>query len=358
MRPEFWSGKRVLVTGHTGFKGSWLSLWLQRSGAEVIGYSLAPPSEPSLFQLAAVGQRMTNITGDVRNLRSLVATVRRHRPEAILHLAAQSLVRQSYRNPVATFDTNVMGTVNVLEAVRQTESVRVALIITSDKCYENREWAWGYRENEAMGGHDPYSGSKGCAEIVTSAYRRSFFTAPSSPRRLALIASGRAGNVIGGGDWAPNRLVPDVMTAFAQERPVVLRNPEAVRPWQHVLEPLNGYLMLAERLWDGEEGFASGWNFGAPDSESRPVQWIVERLSVLWGQGASWRLDTAENPHEAHYLRLDCSKARDLLGWRPRLSLETALEWIVEWYRHYQRSGDMRQLTMEQIDRFERSNSE
>ncbi|MBV9772383.1 MAG: CDP-glucose 4,6-dehydratase [Gemmatimonadetes bacterium] len=352
MTPSFWAGKRVLVTGHTGFKGSWLALWLQALGAEVTGYSLAPPSTPSLFQLADVAGGMKSVEGDVRDLERLAATVRSEEPEVVVHMAAQSLVRQSYSDPVETYATNVMGTVHLLEAVRRTPSVRAALVVTSDKCYENREWVWGYRENEPMGGFDPYSNSKGCAELVTSAYRSSFFR-PGGSTAATAVASARAGNVIGGGDWAADRLIPDMLRAFLAGEPVRIRNPHAIRPWQHVLEPLAGYLRLAERLCEGGGDYAEGWNFGADDRESRPVSWIVERLTALWGEGARWELDAGEHPHEAHYLKLDCSKARERLGWTPRLPLEAALEWIVEWYRAYRSGDDVRGITEAQISRYQ-----
>jgi CDP-glucose 4,6-dehydratase len=351
MTPSFWRGKRVLVTGHTGFKGSWLSLWLQRLGAEVTGYSLAPATRPSLFELAAVGERMRSIEGDVRDLDHLRRVMEEAAPEVVIHMAAQALVKASYADPVQTYATNVMGTVHLLEAVRRTLSVRAVVVVTSDKCYENREWVWGYRENEPMGGFDPYSNSKGCAELVTSAYRKSFF--PPDGGSHAAIASARAGNVIGGGDWAMDRLIPDMLRAFLAEQPVRIRNPHAIRPWQHVLEPLAGYLRLAERLWEGAGEYADGWNFGADDQESRPVSWIVERLTALWGEGARWEIDAGEHPHEAHYLKLDCSKARELLGWAPVLGLDEALEWIVDWYRAYAAGDDVRGVTEAQILRYQ-----
>lgn len=353
MDRAFWSGKRVLITGHTGFKGSWLSLWLQRMGAQVIGYALAPPTEPSLFEIAGVADGMTHILGDVRDLERLQAVLAEHRPEVVIHMAAQPLVRYSYQHPVETYATNVMGTVHLLEAVRHTEGVRVVVCVTSDKCYENREWVWGYRENEPMGGHDPYSSSKGCAELVISAYRRSFFPPEEYARHGVAVASVRAGNVIGGGDWAQDRLIPDIMRAFLEGRPVVIRSPGAIRPWQHVLEPLGGYLLLAERLWERGPEFAEAWNFGPNDDDARPVAWIVEYLATRWGEGARWELDSGRHPHEAHYLKLDCSKAKNLLGWFPRLNLATALDWVVEWYRGHQRGEDMRRLTESQIARYE-----
>jgi len=356
MTPDFWSGKRVLVTGHTGFKGGWLCLWLRKCGASVYGYSLAPPTQPNLFDAAQVSRGMTSITGDVRDLEHLQRVFSEYQPDIIIHMAAQSLVRHSYSNPIETYATNVMGTVNVLEAVRLAKCVRVAVVVTSDKCYENREWIWGYRENEPMGGYDPYSSSKGCAELVISAYRRSYFghKGYDAGDVGTAVASVRAGNVIGGGDWGKDRLVPDIMAAFIKGEAVVIRSPNAIRPWQHVLEPLNGYLGLAERLWT-DAGFAQAWNFGPHSHEAKPVCWIAERLSNLWGEGAEWRPDPdGPHPHESTYLKLDSSKARMLLGWESRLNLLTALEWTVEWYKGYQEKKAMRQLTEAQIDRYEK----
>ncbi len=340
---DFWTGKRVFVTGHTGFKGSWLCLWLQSLGAEVSGYALAPPTNPNLFGVAQVAQGMVSLLGDIRNLEQLQQAMTEFQPEIVIHMAAQSLVRLSYQNPVETYATNVMGTVNVLEAVRKTDAVKAVVMVTSDKCYENREWIWGYRENEPMGGYDPYSNSKGCAELVTSAYRQSFFG------NNVAVASARAGNVIGGGDWATDRLVPDLVRSFSEERPVLIRNPHAIRPWQHVLEPLSGYLMLAQKLYEKGAEFAEGWNFGPREDDARPVQWIVEQFTGLWGEGATWTLDGAEHPHEAHYLKLDCSKAVSRLNWQPRWSLTDALEKISAWHKAHNSGLDMRKFTMSQI---------
>lgn len=348
---EFWKGKKVFITGHTGFKGSWLSLWLQHAGAHICGYSLAPPTNPSLFELARVSENMVSINGDIRDREALATAVEKNSPDIVLHLAAQPLVRLSYKDPVGTFDTNVMGTVNLLEAVRRVDSVKVLLCITSDKCYQNREWYWGYREDEAMGGHDPYSSSKGCSELVVSAYRQSFFASKSD----TLIATARAGNVIGGGDWAQDRIIPDVMKAFMQSEPVIIRNPDAIRPWQHVLEPLNGYLKLVEQLWDHGSSFAEGWNFGPHDSDAKTVGWIVENLTRLWADGAGWINDTAGgHPHEATYLKLDSSKAKMLLKWSPVMNISKALEMTVEWYRAFNNQQDMREVTLDQIACYER----
>ena len=345
VNPTFWNGKRVLLTGHTGFKGSWLALWLQSLGAQVVGYALAPPTNPSLFDVAQVGQGMTSVIGDIRDLAKLQAVFADHRPEIVIHMAAQPLVRYSYQNPVETYSTNVMGTVHLLEAVRNTPGVKAVVNVTTDKCYENKEWAWGYREDEPMGGHDPYSNSKGCSELVTSAYRRSFF----QEKGIAL-ASARAGNVIGGGDWAADRLIPDILRAFEQNHPVIIRNPHATRPWQHVLEPLFGYLTLAERLYTDGQACAEGWNFGPHDDDARSVQWIVEHLVSNWGNGATWQLDGGTHPHEANYLKLDISKAKARLGWQPRWALQQALQASVDWHQKWLAGTDMKAVTLEQIE--------
>ena len=312
--PSFWRGKRVFVTGHTGFKGAWLALWLTDLGAEVTGYSLPPPTDPSLFDISGVRSRLRHLDGDVRDEAALAHAVREARPEIVFHMAAQSLVRVSYDEPAATYATNVMGTVNVLEAVRRCDGVRAVVCVTSDKCYENRETPRPYREDDAMGGHDPYSSSKGCAELVASAYRRSFFSGPGDASGRAALATARAGNVIGGGDWAKDRLVPDLLNGFAAGVRPLIRFPSAVRPWQHVLEPLAGYLRLAEALWMGDPAAADGWNFGPDDADAQPVSWIADRLAALWGEGAAWETTGEPQPHEAHFLRLDCAKARQKLG--------------------------------------------
>ncbi len=352
MNAAFWQGKRVLLTGHTGFKGSWLSLWLQSMGAQVVGYALAPPTNPSLFEVAKVGSGMTSIIGDIRDLEHLRKVFAEHKPEIVIHMAAQPLVRYSYIEPVETYSTNVMGTVNLLEAVRSTNSVRAVVNVTTDKCYENREWAWGYRENEAMGGFDPYSSSKGCAELVTAAYRNSYFHPEKYKTHRVALATGRAGNVIGGGDWAEDRLIPDIMRAITEGKPVNIRNPHAIRPWQHVLEPLSGYLVLAQKLYQEGASYAEGWNFGPNDEDAKPVQWIVEKLTKSWGELASWVLDGGEHPHEAHYLKLDCSKAKARLDWHPRWHLEDALSAIVDWHRAYRDEKDMKEFTLGQIQQY------
>lgn len=352
MNSNFWQGKRVLLTGHTGFKGSWLSIWLQLLGAELVGYSLQPPTQPNMFELTGLVDGMTSILGDVCNLEHLQQTIRNFQPEIVIHMAAQPLVRESYENPVATYATNVMGTVNLLEAVRQVDTVRAVVNVTTDKCYENREWVWGYRENEAMGGYDPYSSSKGCAELVTTAYRNSFFNPDNYSNHRVAVASARAGNVIGGGDWAKDRLVPDILTSLLQDKPVLIRNPYATRPWQHVLDPLHGYLTLAERLYTEGPAFAEGWNFGPSDSDAKPVSWIVSEIISAWGGNGSWEKDEHPQPHEAHYLKLDCSKARALLKWQPKLDLKTALNWTVEWAKCCQAGSNMREVTEAQITKF------
>lgn len=344
---SLWAGRRVLVTGHTGFKGSWLSLWLHQMGAEVTGFALPAPTEPSLFEAARVGELVTHVEGDVRDASAVRRVVEACAPEVIFHLAAQPLVRLSYREPVETYATNVMGTVHLLDAARQVPGVKAIVCVTSDKCYENREWIWPYRESDPMGGHDPYSNSKGCAELVVSAWRSSFF-AENGP----LLASARAGNVIGGGDWADDRLIPDLIRALASGTAPLIRSPGSVRPWQHVLEALHGYLMLAEYLLAGEQQFASGWNFGPSDEDARPVSWIVERLQAAWGAGGEMLTDTGTRPHEATLLRLDSSKARSLLGWRPVLPLDTALGWISEWHKAVDAGLDPRDVTVDQIERY------
>lgn len=345
--PAFWSGKRVFLTGHTGFKGSWIALWLQRMGAHVTGFALAPPTSPALFDVAAVAGGMTSLIGDIRDREVLARALIEADPEIVLHMAAQPLVRASYDDPVGTYATNVMGTVHLLEAVRQAKSVRAVCVVTTDKCYENREWVWGYREDEPMGGHDPYSNSKGCAELVVSAYRRSFFH-----NGTVALASGRAGNVIGGGDWAADRLIPDILRSVAAGEPVDIRNPLAIRPWQHVLEPVSGYLVLAQALWNDGHAAAKAWNFGPRDEDARPVQWIVERLCAIWGDGAGWVHDDSVHPHEARYLKLDISRARAELNWQPRWSLGDALDSIVAWHRAWLAGADMHEHCLTEIERF------
>ena len=343
--PKFWAGKRVFVTGHTGFKGSWLALWLASLGARVSGYALKPPGTPSLWALVEAKADIASTIADIRDYGALQQAIGAFQPEIVFHLAAQSLVRPSYDDPVGTYATNVMGTVHLLETVRKAGGVRAVVNVTSDKCYENLETGQAYRESDAMGGRDPYSSSKGCAELVTAAYRGSF---PGG----AAIASARAGNVIGGGDWAQDRIVPDIVRAAVAGKAVQVRNPRAVRPWQHVLEPLAGYLRLAEHLHDAPSMFAEGWNFGPDEKDAVPVESVVSTITRLWGPPASWAADQGAHPHEAQYLKLDSSKARSRLGWKPRLGLQMALEWTVGWYKTQAQGADARQLTLAQIERY------
>lgn len=348
--PGFWKGKSVFLTGHTGFKGGWLSLWLASMGAKVTGYALAPNTNPNFFQVANVeGGLACSHIADIRDLEKLQKAMRDAQPEIVIHMAAQPLVRYSYANPVETYATNVMGTVHVLESIRALDCVRAAVIVTTDKCYENKEWVWGYRENEPMGGFDPYSNSKGCAELVTSAYRQSFFAPEKYAQHRVAVASARAGNVIGGGDWSQDRLIPDAIKAFESNQPLVIRNPLATRPWQHVLEPLSGYLVLAQALYQEGEQFNGGWNFGPRDEDARPVQEVVNLLIKNWGTGASWKQDQKEQPHEAHALKLDCSKAHQYLHWVPRWTLEQAIENITQWQQAYQQQRNMLEMSLKQI---------
>ena len=339
-----WRGRRVLVTGHTGFKGSWLSLWLHSMGAEVTGFALPAPTEPSLFEAARIGSAVNHVVGDVRDFPSLRAVFEATQPELVFHLAAQPLVRASYADPIGTYATNVMGTVHMLEAARRAGSVKGIVCVTSDKCYANREWIWPYRESDPMGGHDPYSSSKGCAELVAASWRSSYFE-DEGPA----LATVRAGNVIGGGDWAGDRLIPDLIRAFEAGVAPLIRAPDAVRPWQHVLEALGGYIAIAERLMAGDRSFADAWNFGPSDDDARPVGWIVERMRAAWGDGGAPLLDSGPRPHEAGLLRLDSSKARAALGWRPALTLDRALEWIVAWHKAVGSGEDARAVTLAQI---------
>lgn len=347
VNPGFWRGKRVLLTGHTGFKGSWLSIWLSGYGALVKGFALDAPTAPSLFKEAGVSRLVDSFIGDVRNFDTVLQVFKSFMPEIVIHMAAQPLVRYSYENPLETYATNVLGTAHVLEAARKAGSVQVIVNVTTDKCYENREWVWGYREDEPMGGFDPYSSSKACSELVTSAYRRSFLL-----REGIALASARAGNVIGGGDWARDRLIPDVLAAFCAEAPVLVRNPLATRPWQHVLEPLSGYMCLAEKLWEAPEKFSGAWNFGPNDEDAKPVRWVVERLADKWQESAAWTIDESTQPHEAHYLKLDISKARHALGWSPRWSIDHALDKVVCWHKAWLQKEDTLSVCRQQIAEF------
>ena len=349
MNTKFWQGKRVFVTGHTGFKGSWLCLWLHKLGAIVQGYSLEAPTTPSLFNETRLDQKIYSEHGDIRDSSNLLKCMKQFKPDIVFHLAAQSLVRLSYDFPMETYSTNVMGTVSLLEAVRHTGNVKALVNVTSDKCYENREWVWGYRENEAMGGFDPYSNSKGCSELITNAYRKSFFNNDNYHNHGCAIASARAGNVIGGGDWAKDRLIPDILNAFSNQQIVNIRNPHAIRPWQHVLEPLSGYLLLAEKLHEHGMEFAEAWNFGPKDDDAREVQWITDKLVTLWGKKASWRNDERHHPYESHYLKLDCSKAKMKLNWEPTWNLEHTLSKIVSWHTAWLNGENMYQYSINEL---------
>jgi CDP-glucose 4,6-dehydratase len=345
--PHFWRSKRVLLTGHTGFKGAWMSLWLHSMGAKVQGFALSPPTSPILFEEAKVAGLIHSSLGDIRDFAAVSKVVKDFKPEIVFHMAAQPLVRYSYEAPLETYATNVMGTANLLESIRTVDSVRAVVNVTTDKCYENREWVWGYREDEAMGGYDPYSSSKACSEIITAAYRQSFFD-----KAGIAVATARAGNVIGGGDWAKDRLVPDILRAFENKQPVSIRNPNSIRPWQHVLEPLSGYLLLAEKLCAESTNFSQAWNFGPKDDDAKPVGWIVEALASKWGEEASWSFDEGDHPHEAHYLKLDISKARQSMGWSPRWTLDQALDHVIEWHNKWLSGGNVRNICLKQIERY------
>jgi len=349
-----WRGRRVFLTGHTGFKGGWLSLWLGSRGAQIRGYALEPLTEPNLFTAASIGGNLDDVRGDTRDYPKLESAMTAFAPEVVFHLAAQPLVRRSYADPLVTYATNIMGTAHVMEAIRKTPSVRAVVCITSDKCYQNQEWVWPYREMDPLGGYDPYSASKACAELVVAASRSSYFPEHRLNEHHVLVATARAGNVIGGGDWSEDRLIPDLVRGFQAKRPMLIRQPNAIRPWQHVLEPLHGYMLLAEKLLAGSADSASSFNFGPGDEEPWPVKRIADKLATLWGDGAAWKVDSVPEMHEAHLLRLDSSKARAELGWRPRLGIDRALEWTLDWYRSWQQGADMKQVTLTQITSFEK----
>jgi len=349
---NFYKERKVLITGHTGFKGSWLSMLLKMLKADVYGFALFPNTVPSLYELANIDELVSSTIGDIRDYNNLFNTLNRIQPEIVIHMAAQPLVMESYKNPRETYEINVMGTVNLLEAVRHVDSVKAVLNITTDKCYENKEWQWGYREYEPMGGYDPYSNSKGCSELVTSSFRRSFFNPKDNSKHIVSIASARAGNVIGGGDWAKDRLIPDFIRSITHGEQLKIRSPYSIRPWQHVMEPLNGYLLLCEKLYNLGAEFADAWNFGPDDNDAKNVEWLTKTLCSLWGNGASYMIDNELKPHEANYLKLDCSKAKSLLGWYPRWSIETALMNIVEWHKSFLNKSDMRKVSLRQIEQY------
>lgn len=349
---NLYRNKKVFITGHTGFKGSWLCLLLNQLGADVYGYALEPPTNPSLFKEAKIGELITSYIGDIRDTNNLQEVINKVQPEIVIHMAAQPLVRESYKQPVETYSINVMGTVHLLEACRNTQSVKAIVNVTTDKCYENKEWHWGYRENEPMGGYDPYSNSKGCSELVTSAYRNSYFTPRDHEKHGVALASARAGNVIGGGDWADDRLIPDFIRAISNGKKVKIRRPYAIRPWQHVLEPLTGYLTLAAKLYTDGTSYAQGWNFGPDDNDAKDVEWITQMICSLWGDGASYEIDTNPHPHEANYLKLDCSKAKAELNWIPKWNIETTLKSIVDWNKAYLSGENIRKVTISQINQY------
>ena len=349
---KFWKNKKVLITGHTGFKGGWLSLWLKHLGAEVIGVSLEPPTKPSIYESISVAEGMVSVIQDIRNGEEIKEIFKKHQPEIIFHMAAQPLVRYSYGNPVETYETNVMGTLHVLEGIRSVNSVLAAVMITTDKCYNNKEWEWGYRENEAMGGYDPYSSSKGAAELLIASYRDSYYPIGEFDQHNTAISSVRAGNVIGGGDWAEDRLVPDIIRSFQNNDMVYIRNPNSVRPWQHVLEPLSGYMQLAEKMVIDGDKYSQAWNFGPKEEDAKSVQWIVDKMAKLWGEDAKWQLDDSNHPHEANYLKLDCSKAHARLQWYSKWGLEYALQKIVDWHRVEQNGGNLQMESIAQINEY------
>lgn len=352
----FWKDKRVFITGHTGFKGSWLCMLLHSLGARVTGFSLNPPTTPSMYELCRIDSLVYSIVGDIRSRESVQEALLSAKPDIVIHMAAQPLVRTSYQHPVQTYEINVMGTVNLLEsvrlAVRKGIDIQAVINVTTDKCYENKEWAWGYREQDTLGGYDPYSNSKACSELVTICYRNSFFNLNEYDNHGLALASARAGNVIGGGDWATDRLIPDFIRALLSGKTLKIRNPGAIRPWQHVLEPLSGYLLLAQKLCKDGKRFSQSWNFGPSDQDAKPVEWIVRELCAKWGKNTSYVIEPDDKRHETHYLKLDCSKARSELGWNPKWNTDQALDRTVEWTRAFQQNQDLRDISLIQIEQY------
>ena len=353
MNKKFWNDKTVLLTGHTGFKGSWLSLWLEKLDVNLIGFSKNIPTKPSLFELANVENGMTSIMGNICDYNKLEEVVKEYKPEIVIHMAAQAILRESYKNPIETYATNVMGTVNLLESIRKTGNTRVILNVTSDKCYEPNELSKGYLETDRLGGYDPYSNSKACAELVTSSFRNSFFNTSEYKERGISLASCRAGNVMGGGDWGTDRLIPDIMKGILNDEIIKIRYPNAIRPWQYVLDPLNGYVTLTEKLWSSGSEYSDGWNFGPSTNDDKPVRWIVEKLTKQWGRDIKWSIDNNNNRHEENYLKLNSSKATRRLNWKTKMNLEQALGWTIDWYKQYEQKNDMRKITEKQIDDFQ-----
>lgn len=349
---NFYNGKKVLLTGHTGFKGSWMSILLDLLGADLYGYALPPNTQPNLYTIAGVDEIIDSTLGDIRDLETLSNTIEKVRPEIIIHLAAQPLVQESYKNPKETYEINVMGTVNLLEVVRRVSGIKAVLNVTTDKCYENKEWYWAYRENEPLGGFDPYSNSKACSELVTSAYRNSFFNFMNSGSNKVCLASARAGNVLGGGDWASDRLIPDFIRAISQNNRIKIRNPASIRPWQHVMEPLTGYLLLCRQMFLNGPLFSEGFNFGPEETDCRNVEWLVKRICELWGNDAEYEIDERTYAHESTYLKLDCSKAKRMLEWSPSWNLDKSISMVVKWYKNYFDEKDMRTVTIQQIEEY------
>lgn len=346
---DFWNNKRVFITGHTGFKGSWLSLWLSELGADVTGYALEPPTEPSMFKVCDIEKKINSVISDIRDYGRLKSEINKCEAEIIIHMAAQPLVRESYNNPVETYEINVMGTVNLLQAVRECKSVKAVLNVTTDKCYENKEWEKGYKEIDRLGGFDPYSNSKACSEMVTSSFRNSFFNSKTYEDHGVAIGSARGGNVIGGGDWAEDRIITDCVKSVMVEQPLLIRNPKATRPWQYVLEPLRGYLMLAQALFENGSEFAKGYNFGSTEDNAKEVVYLVDKFCHLWGNGATYNIDKNSHPHEAAFLKLDCTLAKNELKWEPKLDIDTALSMTVQWFKEYKEGSNMSEFTIGQI---------